>query len=160
FDYVNTLMTLTPDDPQSGSASVDEPLRVEHAHNIKNCNFALLCEKYPINAGKSSYLAKVLYISLQSHDKTIRFYPDKINEMNLDYVILTTNARRRININSQEFFVNGNTEKQAYKESEYYNYSIERVNKVNQEMLSQLREKYNIPEPTIFKGIHQNIILE
>ena len=134
-------MTLTPDE-------------------IKNCNFTLLCEKYPINAGKSSYLAKVLYISLQSHDKTIRFYPDKINEMNLDYVILTTNARRRININSQEFFVNGNTEKQVYKESEYYNYSIERVNKANQEMLSQLREKYNIPEPTIFKGIHQNIILE
>lgn len=152
FDYVNTLMTLIPDE-------------------IKNCNFTLLCEKYPINAGKSSYLAKVLYISLQSqaklescncksNDKTIRFYPDKINEMNLDYVILTTNARRRININSQEFFVNGNTEKQVYKESEYYNYSIERVNKVNQEMLSQLREKYNIPEPTIFKGIHQNIILE
>lgn len=141
FDYVNTLMTLTPDE-------------------IKNCNFTLLCEKYPINAGKSSYLAKVLYISLQSNDKTIRFYPDKINEMNLDYVILTTNARRRININSQEFFVNGNTEKQVYKESEYYNYSIERVNKANQEMLSQLREKYNIPEPTIFKGIHQNIILE
>lgn len=143
YEYINSFISL-----------------LETPEDFKHCDFTLLCDKYPINSGKSNYLAKVLYISLQTPDKTIRFYPDKIKEMGFEHVVLTSNTRRRINCNSLEFFVNGNTEKQVYKEHEYYNYSIERINKTNRDMLLKLREKYDIPEPTIFKGTHQNIVLD
>ena len=142
FEYINNLISL-----------------LENPDDFNKCDFTLLCEKYPI-INKSSFIAKVLYISLQTPDKTIRFYPDKIKEMGFEHIVLTSNTRRRINCNSLEFFVNGNTEKQVYKEHEYYNYSIERINKTNRDMLLKLREKYDIPEPTIFKGTHQNIVLD
>ena len=144
FEYVNTLISL-----------------LEKPDDYKTCDFAILCDKYPINVGRGSYLARVLYVSLINNDKKIiRLYPNKLQELNLEYVVITSNARRRINVNYQEFFVNGNTIEQQYKEHNFYNYSIERINKQTKEMLSKLREKYNIPEPQIFKGKSQELVID
>ena len=143
FDYINTLISLLPNPSE-----------------YKHCNFSLLCDKYPITVNKSIYRAKVLYISLNIADKYTRLYPDKLNEMGLDTVLLTSNQRRRITTNMQEFFVNGNTEEQVYKEAQYYNYSIEKANANTKELIKKLREKYNIQEPKIFVGLHQNLVLE
>ena len=140
YDYVNTLITIPN----------------------QNISFAILCDKYPINLGRGTYLARVLYVSLSNkdNDEVTRIYPDKLRELNLDHVIITTNARRRINANYQEVFLNGNTIKQQYKEHDFYNYSIERINKATLETVNKLRAKYNIPEPTVFKGEHQDLVLE
>ena len=144
YEYINSLISLLP-----------------KPDDFKLCDFTLLCEKYPINVGKGTYLTHVLYISLTNSDKKItRLYPNQLKDMNLEHVILTSNLRRRINTNSQEFFVNGNTELQTFKEHSFYNYSIEKVDKSNKEMILKLREKYEIPEPQLFKGNHQNIVLD
>ncbi len=154
YEYINSLISLLP--------NPDE---------YQKCDFTLLCERFPININKGTYLVRVLYISLiskslssesetNSDKKTIRIYPNQLKDMNLEHVILTSNLRRRININSFETFVNGNTDVQTFKEHSFYNYSIERVNKSNQEMILKLREKYEIPEPQIFKGNHQDIVLD
>lgn len=143
YDYINTLISLLP--------NPDE---------FKHCNFSLLCDKFPIISSKSIYLAKVIYISLNVGDNFIRFYPDKLNEMGLNRVLLISNLRRRLTINMPEFFVNGNTEEQVYKDNHYYNYSIEKANASTKELIKQLREKYNLPEPKIFIGLHQNLVLE
>ena len=144
YEYINSLISLLP-----------------NPTDYKLCDFTLLCERYPINIGKGTYLTRVLYISLTNSDKKItRLYPNQLKDMNLEHVILTSNLRRRINTNSQEFFVNGNTEEQTFKEHSFYNYSIEKVDKSNKEIILKLREKYEIPEPQIFKGNHQNIILD
>lgn len=153
YEYINSLISLLP--------QPDE---------FKLCDFTLLCEKYPINIGKGTYLAHVLYISLisqssssqseKSNDNSIRIYPNQLKEMNLEKVVLTSNIRRRINTNSPEFFVNGNNEEQIFKEHSFYNYSIEKVDKSNKEMILKLREKYEIAEPQLFKGVHQNIVLD
>ena len=146
FEYINSLISLLP-----------------QPDDFKQCSFTLLCEKYPVNIGKGTYFTRVLYVSLISlspDQKNTRIYPDKLKEMNLEYVVLTSNLRRRININSHEFFVNGNTDEQSFKGHPFYNYSIEKVNKMNQEMILKLREKYQIQEPQLFTGDHQDIILE
>ena len=144
YEYINSLISLIP-----------------NPDDFKSCDFTLLCEKFPINVGKGTYLTRVLYISLSNKDKKItRLYPNQLKDMSLEHVILTSNLRRRINTNSQEFFVNGNTEEQVFKEHSFYNYSIEKVDKSNKEMILKLREKYEISEPQLFKGNHQNIVLD
>ena len=77
----------------------------------------ILCERFPINTGLSNYLAKVLYISLKSPNDSIRIYPDKIKEYNIEYVILNSNSRRRISCRMKEFWVCGNNKLQSYKEN-------------------------------------------
>ena len=144
YEYINSLISLLP--------NPDE---------YQKCDFTLLCERFPINIGKGTYLVRVLYISLTNSDKKItRIYPNQLKDMNLEHVILTSNLRRRININSFETFVNGNTDVQTFKEHSFYNYSIEKVDKSNKEMILKLREKYEISEPQVFKGNHQNIVLD
>ena len=144
YEYINTLISL-----------------LEKPEEYKTCDFAILCDKYPINVGRGSFLARVLYISLINKDKkTMRLYPNKLQELALEHVIITSNARRRISANFQEFFVNGNNTEQQYKEYSFYNYSIERISKTTKEMISKLRAKYDIPEPTIFKGEHQELVIE
>ena len=143
FDYINNVISLA-DSPE----------------DFEKCNFAILCEKYPIQLNRNNYLAKVIYISIKSEKSTWRLYPDMIQKYNIEYITLTANSRRRLSGKMNEFFVNGNNQEQTYEEHSYYNYSIELTNNKTKQMINQLREKYNIPEPTIFKGIHQNIILE
>ena len=143
FDYVNNVISLA-----------DKP------EDFSKCNFAILCEKYPIQTNRNNYLAKVIYISLQSEKCTWRIYPDKIKEFDIEYISLTTNSRRRLNYKIGEFFVNGNNETQQYKEVEFYNYSIELASNKTKELIIKLREKYNLTTPTIFQGQHQQLVLE
>ena len=143
YEYINTLISL--------SSKPDE---------FSKCNFAILCDKFPFSLKKSLYLARVLYVSLQTNTETIRFYPDKLKEMNLENIYLTSNSRRKLSINMHEFFVNGNTEKHEFKECPYYNYSIEKTNINTKDLIGKLREKYNIVEPDVFIGQHQDLVLE
>ena len=143
YEYINTLISLLP-----------------KPDGFAKCNFAILCDKLPFNLKNSLYLAKVLYVSLQNDTETIRFYPNKLKEMNLEYVKLTSNSRRKLSANMHEFFVNGNTEKHEFKECPYYNYSIERTNINTKDLIAKLREKYNITEPDVFIGKHQDLVLD
>lgn len=143
FDYINSLISLLP-----------KPERFD------KCNFSLLCDKYPIKLGNSMYLSRVLYVSLKTNNETLRFYPDKLNDMNLEYVKLKSTCRRQFNINMHEFFINGNTEKLEYKDTAYYNYSIEKTNIKTKDLIVKLRQKYNIKEPEVFIGVHQDLVLE
>lgn len=142
FDYINNVISLA-----------------EHPENFANCNFALLCEKYPIQVGYNNYLAKVLYISLKGKESAWRLYPDEIKKFGIEYITLTTNSRRRMSDKMGEFFVNGSAEEQEYKEFKYYNYSIELAHR-SKPMIDKLREKYSVVAPTIFRGEHQELVLE
>lgn len=143
FDYVNNVISLA-----------DKP------EDFTKCNFAILCEKYPIQTNRNNYLAKVIYISLQSEKDTWRIYPDKIKEFDIEHVILTTNSRRRLHYKMNEFFVNGDNETQQYNENEFYNYSIELASNKTKTLITQLREKYNLTAPELFVGVSQPLILE
>lgn len=140
YDFVNSLISTLPE--------------------FNNCDFSILCDKYPIQSNKNTFRARVLYIILSSNNKTYKLYPDKIAELGLEYITITTNLRRKLSMNFQEFFINGNTIPQEYKGNNYYNYSIERVNIPTKNKIIQLRQKYNITEPSIFIGKHQELILD
>lgn len=60
---------------------------------------------------------------------------------------------------AQEFFINGNTEPQEYKGNDYYNYSLERTSMSTRNKIKELRQKYNVPEPELFVGKHQDLII-
>ena len=148
YEYVNSLLSM-----------------LNNNNDNKVYDFSILCEKYPIMVSKGSFRARVLYVTLaprltlgeQANNE--RFYPNKLTEIGLEYITVTSNVRRRITMNAQEFWINGNTERQEYKGNEYYNYSIERTNNETKKMVQQLREKYNIPVPEIFIGKHHDLIL-
>lgn len=143
YDYINNVISLA-DCPE----------------DFAKCNFAILCDKYPIQLSHNNYLAKVIYISIKSNDNVWRIYPDKINEYNIEYITLTTNTRRRLSDKMNEFFVNGSTEEQEYKDNKFYNYSIELASSKTKLMIDKLRDKYNLITPTIFTGMHQDLVLE
>ena len=143
YDYINNIISLA-----------DKP------EDFKECNFAILCDKYPIQLSRNNYLAKVIYISLKTDKTTWRIYPDKIKEYEIEHVILSTNSRRRLNYKMNEFFVNGNNETQQYKENDFFNYSIELASSKTKELISQLREKYELTSPSLFIGQHQELVLE
>ena len=143
YDYINNVITL-----------FDSP------EDFVKCNFSVLCDKYPIQINKSNYIAKVLYISLKTDKLVKRLYPDKIKEYEIEYIILNSNTRRKLNYKMNEFFVNGNNETQTYKENDFYNYSIELVSNKTKELINQLREKYNLTVPSLFIGEHQELVLE
>ena len=69
YEYVNTLVSL-----------LEKP--VKH----RECDFGILCDKYPINVGRGSYLARVLYVSLANKSNAVmRLYPDKLHEWDRTY---------------------------------------------------------------------------
>ena len=143
FDYINNVISL-----------------LESPEDFVKCNFSILCDKYPIHTTSNKYLAKVLYISLKTDKLVKRLYPDKIKEYEMEYIILNSNSRRRLNYKMNEFFVNGNNETQTYKENDFYNYSTELASSKTKELISQLREKYNLTTPSLFIGEHQELVLE
>ena len=145
YDYINSLIEM-----------------LDESEKFKQCDFSILCDRYPIPSGKATYKAKVLYISLKNKDNEFkRFYHDKIVELGLEYITLTSNVRRRISTTSIEFFVEGSNEEQSFKEYKYYNYSIRKVNdKKTKELIEQMRQKYNINTPQLFVGVQQQIVLD
>ena len=112
--------------------------------------------------GKTAYKDKILYISLKNKKGEFkRIYYDKISEMNIEYITLTSNVRRRISTNQLEFFVEGSNEAQTFKEYKYYNYSIRKAaDKRTKELIEQMRTKYNITKPQLYVGERQELILE
>ena len=143
YDYINFIISLA-DNPE----------------DYKDCNFAILCDKYPIQLNHNNYLAKVMYISFKT-DKTIwRVYPDKIKEYDIEHIVLSTNTRRRLNYKMNEFFVNGSNIEQKYEEYSYYNYSIELASKKTKTMIEELRKRYELDTPELFIGEHQPLVLE
>ena len=144
FEYVNNLIQLLQD-----------------PNKFNDCDFSILCDKYPVLIGRNSFRARVLYVSLKNKEGEIkRLYPDKLKELDFEYINITSNLRRRISMNLQEFFINGNTELQEYKENSYFNYSIEKANPETKKIIEQLRQKYNIESYDLFVGKHQDLILE
>ena len=143
YDYINTLISVLP-----------EP------EKYRNCDFSILCEKFPLMMNTNSFRAKVLYISLKNTiNETMKIYPDKIIEIGLENITITTNLRRRLSMKTQEFFINCNTEPQEYKGNDYYNYSLERTSMSTRNKIKELRQKYNVPEPELFVGKHQDLII-
>ena len=139
---------------------INSLLSVMNNNDFHECDFSILCEKYPIMTSNNSFRARVLYVSLTNRsNNTMKFYPDKLTELGLDYVTITTNLRRRLTMKAQEFFINGNTEPQEYKGNNYYNYSLEKTSMITRNKIKELREKYNIQEPELFIGKHHDLIL-
>ena len=145
YDYINSLIDM-----------------LDESEKFKQCDFSILCDRYPIPSGKATYKAKVLYISLKNKENEFkRLYHDKIVELGLEYITLTSNVRRRISTNSLEFFAEGSNEEQSFKDYKYYNYSIRKVNdKKTKELIEQMRQKYNINTPQLFVGVQQQLILD
>lgn len=61
---------------------------------------------------------------------------------------------------SLEYYVEGNNIEQEYKENKYYNYSFRSLPNKDKSVLASLRSKFNIIEPTIFRGEQQDLVLE
>lgn len=146
YDYINKVVSHLKE--------------IHRTEDFKNCKFAILCDKYPIQSNFKNYIAKVMYISIKTNKNTLRLYPDTIKEFDMEYITLTTNSRRKLNPKMNEFFVNGNTEEQEYNENKFYNYSIERVDAKTLNIVETLRKKYNLEPPQIFIGEHQDLVLE
>lgn len=142
YDYINNVISLA-DNPE----------------DFKESNFAILCDRYPIQLSKNKYLAKVIYISIKADKNVWRIYPDKIKEYDIEHIVLNTNSRRKINYKMQEFFVNGSNKEQNYEEYSYYNYSIELASKKTKTMIEELRKKYELNTPELFIGEHQELVL-
>ena len=51
YDYINNVISLA-----------------EHPEDFKESNFAILCDRYPIQLSKNKYLAKVIYISIKARE--------------------------------------------------------------------------------------------
>lgn len=143
YDYINNLVSLS-----------------DFPEYFAKCKFAILCDKYPIQSGFKSYVAKVLYISIKNDKSTWRIYPDKIKEYGIEHIKLTSHSRRKLSYKMNEFFVNGNNDVQEYKENNFYNYSIELIDNKTKELVEKLREKYNLETPELFIGEHQNLVIE
>ena len=80
YDYINSLIDM-----------------LDESEKFKQCDFSILCDRYPIPGGKSAYKAKVIYTWLKNKDNEFkRFYHDNIVELGLEYITLTSNVRRRI----------------------------------------------------------------
>lgn len=146
YDYINKVVSYLSE--------------IHRSEDFKNCKFAILCDKYPIQSNFKNYIAKVMYISIKTEKNTLRIYPDTIKEFDMEYITLTNNSRRKFSKFMNEFFINGNTEEQEYNENKFYNYSIERANAKTLEIVKALREKYNLEPPQIFIGEHQDLVLE
>ena len=68
------------------------------SEKYKECDFSILCERYPINSGKATYRAKVLYISLKNKKGDFkRIYYDKISEMNMENIKISSRKIERGN---------------------------------------------------------------
>lgn len=145
YDYVNNIISLLSLNNKS--------------EDFKKCNFAILCDKYPIQSSFKNYLAKVIYISIQTKKNTLRLYPNNIKELDMEYIIVSTNARRNLSSKMNEFFINGNTEEQDYNDYKFYNYSIERIDAKTKELVEKLREKYKLDTPSLFIGEHQDLVI-
>lgn len=145
YDYINSIITFLSIDNKS--------------EDFKKCNFAILCDKYPIQSGFKNYLAKVIYISIKTKKNTFRLYPNNIKDLDMEYIVVSTNARRNLNSKMNEFFINGNTEEQDYNDYKFYNYSIERIDTKTKELVEKLREKYKLDTPTLFIGEHQDLVI-
>lgn len=145
YEYINSLIDM-----------------LDESEKFKQCDFSILCDRYPISSGKATYKAKVLYISLKNKKGEFkRIYYDKINEMNINYITLTSNVRRRISTNQIEFFVEGCNEEQTFKDYKYYNYSIRKAaDKRTKELIEQMRVKYDITKPQLFVGEKQELVLD
>lgn len=143
YDYINNLISLA-----------------ETPENFEKCKFAILCDKYPIQANSKKYIAKVIYISIKTDKRVWRIYPDKIKQYDIEHIQLTANLRRKLSYKMNEFFVNGDNNEQEYNENKYYNYSIEMVDNKTKELIEALRKKYNLEIPELFIGEHQNLVLD
>ena len=143
YDYINNIISLA-----------------EKPEEWKQCNFAILCDKFPIQLSRNKFLGKVIYISLKTEKKTWRIYPDKIKKYEIEHVIINANSRRRLHYKMNEFFINGSNQEQIYEEHSYYNYSIENASKQTKELIIQLREKYNLNTPELYIGESQPLVLE
>lgn len=132
---------------------------LQNPSEYERCDFSILCDKYPLMIGRTTFRGRVLYISLANSNNSIKLYPNKIAELGMNYITITSNLRRRLSVKSQEFFINGNTDPQEYKGNTYYNYSLERTDVATRNKITQLRQKYDIKEPEIFIGKHQDLII-
>ncbi len=134
-------------------------LRAKCAPNTKQCNFSILCDKYPMKAGEWSYLGKVLYVSIKIKDKCHRFYPDKLKELDLDSIFIKPNSRRKITEDFEEFYINGNTTTQEYQGIKYYNYSIAAAPTSHKPKIDALKQKYQIESFDMFIGEQLDLVL-
>lgn len=149
YDYINNLLD-----------------NIDDKDNLSTVNFSILCERLPIRISKSSFKSKVLYVTIsstntKSQEKFIkRFNPTTLHDLDLDYIIVSTNLRRKLSDKSLEYYVEGNNIEQEYKENKYYNYSFRSLPNKDKSVLASLRSKFNIIEPTIFRGQQQDLVLE
>lgn len=143
YDYVNNLISLA-----------------ENPEDFEKCKFAILCDRYPIQTSSKNYLGKVLYISIKSDKGVWRLYPDLIKTFDIEYIQLSTNSRRKLHGKMNEFFVNGDNTLQEYKESLFYNYSIELADINTKKLVQTLRAKYKLETPQIYVGEHQDLVIE
>ena len=155
YDYINNLLD-----------------NIDEKDNLSTVNFSILCERLPIRISKSSFKSRVLYVTISSTNSKNRdmhtsqtkfikrFNPTTLHDLDLDYIIVSTNLRRKLSDKSLEYYVEGNNIEQEYKENKYYNYSFRSLPNKDKSVLASLRSKFNINEPTIFRGEQQDLVLE
>ena len=105
-------------------------------------------EKYPIRR-KYDWRCKVLAVII-GNNNTI--YYDKIQENDLQYVIVIETARRKIGNSNNPWFVDGNSKVQNYKDNDYIEYSFRNPSNKDLKFVEKMRAKFGITPPLDFAG--------
>jgi len=133
-----------------------DALRLHFVLDTANAEFefSLLMEKTPI---KKTYhwCCKVLAIIL-STGKTI--YYDELQEKDLLYVNVKENARRKMGIRKNPWFIDGNSKINSHKGNEYIEFSFRNAGPKDLKFVEKMRTKFNIIPPRDFvgKALHFN----
>jgi hypothetical protein len=114
-------------------------------------NFSLLVEKNPIEH-KYGYYCKLLAITVKIGETKKTIFIDKLNENNIKNVSVKETYQRKMKSKSTPFFIDGNSTVKQYKNNGYIEYSFREPNRILFRLIAKLREKFNVPEPRIFKG--------
>jgi len=110
--------------------------------------FSLLMEKSPI---KKTYYwcCKVLAIILGT-GRTIYF--DELQEKDLVYVNVRENARRKMGVRKNPWFIDGNSTIKSHKDNEFVEFSFRNASPKDLKLVEKMRKKYNIVPPREFVG--------
>jgi hypothetical protein len=129
---------------------LDLMLELGVATDTKSSNrFHILCEKFPTQSTRfdTNWSCKILAIK---YVKDGEEYTVKYDDLPCEHVYVTDNARRKLApFKNRPFWINGSGVIHEWKEGQYLDYSYLRA---DPKIVIAIREKYELTEPTVFKG--------
>ena len=132
---------------------IDEIRQIKEVPYGSEFNFSILIEQDPTDR-KYTYTCKVLAIIMREktlQPKTTYIHYDEITKHGLNYLNVKKKRNQKVGINTPSF-IDGSSDVESYKESEYIKFNFRLPNKNDLYTINKIRQKYNIPVPIKFKS--------